>query len=153
LNVRFLQSGSMPWTNYLGVTVICVAVAAWGCSQSSKVAQHDDDHDDDHCLCHEGHDHDHAHHAHASLEEIKKQLAKLSDEDRKLAEAQGFCAVRTSTALGSMGVPFKLVIDGRPVFLCCEHCQETALKDPKATLAAVDELLPKHLAQLPSSVK
>jgi hypothetical protein len=135
----------------LGVTLVCAAVAAWGCSKANNVAELDDDHD--HCLCHEDHDHDHAHHAHASLEDIKAQLAKLNDEDRKLAEAQGFCAVRTSNALGSVGVPYKLTIDGRPVFLCCEHCKDAALQDPHATLATVDGLLQKHTANLQKNTK
>jgi hypothetical protein len=149
LNVRFSKNGTMGWTDWLGVTLVCAVIAAWGCSKSSKVAELDDDHD--HCVCHE--EHDHAHPAQASLEDIKAHLAKLSNEDRKLAEAQGFCVVRTDTALGSMGVPCKLTIEGRPVFLCCEHCQDTALKDPKATLATLDGLLQKHTANLQKNTK
>jgi Cu(I)/Ag(I) efflux system membrane fusion protein len=143
----------MSWTDMLGVALVCAAVAAWGCSKDNKVAELDHDHDDDFCLCHADHDHDHAHHAHASLEDIKEHLAQLSVEDRKLAEAQAFCVVRKENALGSMGVPYKLTIEGRPVFLCCEHCKDAALQDPKATLATLDGLLQKHTANLQKNVK
>ena len=65
---------------------------------------------------------------------IEAALAKLSDDDRKLAEAQRFCPVLEDSRLGSMGTPVKLMIDGQPVFLCCEGCEDEALADPKATL-------------------
>jgi hypothetical protein len=67
-------------------------------------------------------------------------FASLSAEDRRAAEAQRFCAVEQENPLGSMGPPFKVMIEGQPVFLCCEGCKDAALKDPKATLAAVDKL-------------
>lgn len=73
--------------------------------------------------------------------EIAANMAKLSEEDRKAAEAQKFCAVETGNRLGGpMGVPYKVMIEGQPVFLCCDGCEETALKDPKTTLAKVAEL-------------
>ena len=73
--------------------------------------------------------------------EIAANMAKLPEEDRKAAQAQKFCAVENDSRLGgSMGVPYKLVIEGQSVFLCCQGCEETALKDPKATLAKVAEL-------------
>jgi hypothetical protein len=72
--------------------------------------------------------------------EITAALAELSEEDRIAAEAQQFCAVAQESRLGSMGTPFKLMIDGQPVFLCCEGCKDGALKDPQATLAAVAQL-------------
>jgi hypothetical protein len=73
--------------------------------------------------------------------EIAANMAKLSEEDRKAAEAQKFCAVENGNRLGGpMGVPYKVMIEGQPVFLCCDGCEETALKDPKATLAKVAEL-------------
>src|SRR5262249_31018833 len=73
--------------------------------------------------------------------EIVANLAKLPADERKAAEAQKFCAVENDSRLGgSMGVPYKLEIDGQLVFLCCEGCKEEALKDPKATLAKVAKL-------------
>jgi Cu/Ag efflux protein CusF len=70
--------------------------------------------------------------------EIKANLAKLSPEDRKLAEEQKECP--TGGPLGSMGVPIKLMIKGQPVFICCEHCKEITEKDPDATLKKVAEM-------------
>ena len=73
-------------------------------------------------------------------ETVESNLAKLSPEDRKLAEAQKYCAVQKGVRLGAMGVPFKTMIDGAPVFLCCESCVARAQSDPARTLAAVKEL-------------
>ncbi len=71
---------------------------------------------------------------------VAKAMAELSAEDRTVAEAQRFCAVANDSKLGGMGKPYKLMIEGQPVFLCCEGCKEEALKDPKATLAKVEKL-------------
>lgn len=72
--------------------------------------------------------------------EISDALAKLSPEDRKLAEAQKFCAVATSRPLGSMGPPIKIELSGEPVFLCCEGCRTRALREPEETLGTVARL-------------
>jgi RND family efflux transporter MFP subunit len=77
--------------------------------------------------------------AHEALIDTAMQV--LSAEDRKLAEMQKFCAVAQTSRLGSMGAPFKVIIEDRPVFLCCEGCKDAALRDPKATLAAVGKLI------------
>ena len=71
--------------------------------------------------------------------EGKAGLAKLGPEDRRLAEAQGWCPI-TDEPLGSMGVPVKLKIEDEPVFLCCESCREKARAGPGKTLAKVREL-------------
>lgn len=76
--------------------------------------------------------------------EISKALAQLSPEDRSLAEAQKFCAVATNSALGSMGTPVKVEINGEPVFLCCEGCRTKALRQPEETLAIVADLKQKN---------
>lgn len=55
----------------------------------------------------------------------KVSFAKLSTQDRPLAEAQGYCAV-TSEPLGSMGPPIKLNINKKPVFVCCKGCEKKA---------------------------
>src|SRR5262249_55948795 len=68
------------------------------------------------------------------LRDISTALAKLSDADRKLAEAQRFCPVMSDSRLGSMGKPVKLMIDGKPVFICCEGCRDEALAKPEETL-------------------
>jgi Cu(I)/Ag(I) efflux system membrane fusion protein len=72
--------------------------------------------------------------------EIRDSLAKLSTADRKLAEAQRFCAVKSANRLGSMDKPVKLLIQGQPVFLCCDGCRKEALANPDKTLARVKEL-------------
>ena len=72
---------------------------------------------------------------------IEAALNELSEEDREVAKAQKFCAVAGEKGrLGSMGKPYKLVIEGRPVFLCCDGCEEDALKNPQETLAKVERL-------------
>jgi hypothetical protein len=75
--------------------------------------------------------------------EIREALDKLAPEDRKLAAAQRFCAVETENRLGTMGTPYKLMVKGEPVFLCCKGCQTQALEDPKKTLDVVHELRAK----------
>lgn len=61
-------------------------------------------------------------------EKITKALAKLSPEDRAAAEKQKLCVVMKKSELGSMGVPVKLMREGKPLFLCCEGCVDTALE-------------------------
>jgi len=79
----------------------------------------------------------------AAAEKLKKltaALGKLMAGDREAAEAQRFCAVMSEHRLGSMGVPVKVVISGKPVFLCCEGCRDKAMADPEATLAKAEQL-------------
>ncbi|HUY91567.1 MAG TPA: efflux RND transporter periplasmic adaptor subunit [Pirellulales bacterium] len=71
---------------------------------------------------------------------IKAALAKLSPNDRKLAEAQRFCAVLEGSRLGAMGAPVKLVIGGKAVFVCCEVCKADAQADGQAVLDKVRRL-------------
>jgi len=78
--------------------------------------------------------------------EIQENLAKLSPEDRKLADQQRFCAVNNDERLGEMGTPFKVMIKDQPVFLCCGGCEKKALKNPDKTLAKVKELKEKVAA-------
>jgi hypothetical protein len=66
--------------------------------------------------------------------DIAAELNKLSAADRAVAVAQKFCVVLGENRLGSMGSPIKLMIGGKPVFLCCAGCKKKALADPKATL-------------------
>jgi membrane fusion protein, copper/silver efflux system len=64
-----------------------------------------------------------------------KNIAQLPEADRKLAIAQRICPV-TGAALGSMGVPIKITLRGKPVFLCCKACMGKAKRSP-------DEMLKK----------
>jgi hypothetical protein len=73
---------------------------------------------------HAGHEHaggDHAEHEVADPK-VQEALAKLSPEDRALAEKQKTCPV-SDEPLGSMGVPVKVNVKGQDVFLCCESCE------------------------------
>jgi Cu(I)/Ag(I) efflux system membrane fusion protein len=71
---------------------------------------------------------------------IQATLAKLSPQDRKLAEQQRACVVLPNSLLGSMGVPPKLTIDGETVFVCCAGCEKAARANPKETLKRLTEL-------------
>ncbi len=71
---------------------------------------------------------------------VSAALAKLSTEDRKIAESQQFCAVMNRQRLGSMGAPLKLEIKGQAVFVCCSGCKAKALKNPDQTLTKVAAL-------------
>lgn len=71
---------------------------------------------------------------------IEAALAKLSEEDRALATRQRFCPVLTNSRLGSMGKPVRIVIQGQPVFLCCEACRGDAVANPDTTLRQVERL-------------
>ena len=74
------------------------------------------------------------------LKRATASLAKLPAADQPLAEAQLFCAVAEGSRLGSMGTPVKLMLDGKPVFLCCKGCEASARDNAQATLTKVEEL-------------
>src|SRR4051794_8200601 len=79
--------------------------------------------------------------------EPEKPGVQLSDEEQKLVAEQEYCAVHSDNRLGSMGKPYKVMVKGEPVFLCCDGCEKEALKDPDATLAKVAELKKKAKAK------
>ncbi len=64
--------------------------------------------------------------------------APLSAKDQALVDLQKICPVGKSP-LGGMGTPVKVMVEGQPVFLCCEHCREPLLKDPAKYLAVLEE--------------
>jgi Cu(I)/Ag(I) efflux system membrane fusion protein len=72
---------------------------------------------------------------------IRAALEKLSPADRKLALAQRLCPIMDDSPLGSMGTPVKIMLDGQPVFLCCEGCEDVAHEKSQETLAKVKTLL------------
>lgn len=74
----------------------------------------------------------------AGNSEAMPNLAKLSPEDRKLAEEQKTCPI-AGGPLGSkdMGVPIKIMLNDQPVFLCCASCERKAKADPEKTLKDV----------------
>jgi len=66
--------------------------------------------------------------------EIERALSKLSPEDRALAEKQKVCPV-SGEPLGSMGVPERVEVHGRPVFICCDSCLEELNENPDRYLS------------------
>lgn len=76
---------------------------------------------------HEGHDHGAVD---APPDAIAKALAALSPADRELAERQKTCPV-SGEALGSMGTPVKVTVEGRDVFLCCAGCEGELRSNPR----------------------
>lgn len=66
--------------------------------------------------------------------DVEKALARLSAEDRALAEEQELCPV-TGEALGSMGTPVKIAVEGEELFICCAGCEETVRESPEEYLA------------------
>jgi Cu(I)/Ag(I) efflux system membrane fusion protein len=77
---------------------------------------------------------------------VKAGLAKLSSADRKIAQAQKVCPVLRNP-LGAMGRPFKVMLDGQSVFLCCKGCEAEAREHIDQTLRTVRELHQGHAAQ------
>jgi hypothetical protein len=74
---------------------------------------------------------------------VQANLAKLSPEDRKLAEDQMYCAVDSENPLGAMGVPIKVTVKDETVFLCCKSCKAEALAHPDDTVGKVKALKAK----------
>jgi hypothetical protein len=68
--------------------------------------------------------------------EIEQAMAKLSPEDRAVAQKQKVCPV-TDVELGSsgMGTPVKIELQGQTFFLCCDSCREEATKNSEKYLA------------------
>jgi uncharacterized protein (TIGR03000 family) len=75
---------------------------------------------------------------------VTRALGELDADDRKLATAQKYCPVQPDNLLGSMGKPVKVMLKGKPVFLCCEGCLEQARSAPDKTLGKAKELGTKN---------
>lgn len=71
--------------------------------------------------------------------EIQDAFSKLVPSDRKRVEMQGLCPI-SGEALGTKGLPVKLMIQDEPVFLCCKECVEKANANPDDTLKKVANL-------------
>jgi len=82
--------------------------------------------------------------------EARAMLAKLSPEDRRIAESQVFCPIQGENRLGSMGVPVRITLKGQPVFLCCRGCVADAQAHPDQTLAAIEKLKTKAAGTPPA---
>jgi hypothetical protein len=70
----------------------------------------------------------------ALSQEIAEQMATLSPADRAIAQRQRMCPV-SDEPLGSMGVPLKVIVEGRDVFICCKGCEKELLQNPATYLA------------------
>lgn len=95
--------------------------------------------------------HDHEAMMKKAEQKIADALKSLPPEDQKLAAAQRFCPMMTHSRLGAMGAPVKLMVAGKPVFVCCKACTKDALKDEAATLKTTAKLVDStaELAKLP----
>ncbi len=72
---------------------------------------------------------------------MRAMLDKLTPEDRKLAEAQVYCAIDQDSPLGTMGPILKVNVKGQPVFLCCKGCEAEAKAHPDETLLQFQQLM------------
>jgi hypothetical protein len=68
-------------------------------------------------------------------------LDKLPPEDRRLAEAQVFCAIDQDSPLGTMGPILKVNVKGQPVFVCCKGCEAEVKTHPDETLLQFQQLM------------
>ena len=103
-----------------------------GSSTAPETAADDHAHDHAHDHGEEGHEHSH------DAADIEAAMAKLSPEDRALAEAQKVCVV-SKEPLGTMGAPIKVEHDGEVAFLCCAGCRDAFEADPHKYLTALNE--------------
>ncbi len=83
------------------------------------------------------------------LEKATAAIAKLPVTDQPLAETQLFCPIDEGSRLGSMGTPVKLILEGKPVFLCCQGCEDAARENTKTTLAKVEEIKKENAKTAP----
>ncbi|WP_459556790.1 hypothetical protein [Lacunimicrobium album] len=100
-----------------------------------------------------GHNHNDGHDPKQATAKIEAALAELPKTDRSQADAQRYCPVMDTVRLGAMGTPVKAMIEGKPVFLCCEGCQDEAAEKGKETLAKAQKLkrATASLAKLPAA--
>lgn len=70
---------------------------------------------------------------------MASEWAKLSPEEQKMVVTQKVCPV-SDGPLGGMEGLKKVEVEGRTVFLCCEHCEPELLKDPAKYLAKLDKM-------------
>ena len=61
--------------------------------------------------------------------EVEAALAQLPADDQAAARAQKTCPV-SKDLLGSMGTPYKVTVNGKDVFLCCQGCEAEIKANP-----------------------
>lgn len=116
--------------------------AAIGCGQQTQpAAPAADSHShakDDHSSTEHGvHAGSMSHHHEAT--DIETEMAKLSPEDRALAEKQKICPV-SDDPLGAMGTPIKVTVDGKDIFVCCQGCVDPVKNDFAKYAAKLDKM-------------
>jgi hypothetical protein len=85
----------------------------------------------------DGHDHAQGEQGHqGDQEKIEAALAKLTPEERALAEAQDMVCIVSNDPLGSMGSPVLIKdVGGHDFLICCAGCEEELRKDPDKYIA------------------
>lgn len=73
-----------------------------------------------------------------SKAQLPVTLAALGESDRAGIARQRICPV-TGAPLGSMGDPIKTLIDGKPLYLCCQGCVTKVKNDPEIYVAKVSQ--------------
>lgn len=71
-----------------------------------------------------------------SPRKLSVEVAKLSATDTPLIEKQAKCPVMDEP-LGSMGDPVKLMVGGKPLYLCCKGCVKKIEAEPAKYFANV----------------
>ncbi len=72
---------------------------------------------------------------------IRTAMEKLTPEDRKLAEAQVYCAIDQDSPLGVMGPIYKVIVKGQPIFLCCKGCETETKAHPDDAMLQFQRLM------------
>ena len=65
----------------------------------------------------------------------RQRVFGYTEEDLRVLLAP--MAASGGEPLGSMGRPVKLVVDGKPVFICCKACERELRSDAKKYLAKI----------------
>jgi uncharacterized protein (TIGR02231 family) len=72
---------------------------------------------------------------------IRAAMEKLSPDDRRLAEAQIYCAIDHESALGTMGPIIKVMAKGQPMFVCCRGCEAEVKRHPDDAILQLQKLM------------
>ena len=125
------------------LAVLAIGIVVTGCAQKQSGGQPSSSPEassaESAAATHEGHDHGESAHAeHAGHSKYESALAELSSTDRALAEKQKTCPV-SGEALGAMGKPHKVTVEGQDVMLCCAGCEAKLKENPQEYLAKINQ--------------
>lgn len=79
------------------------------------------------------------HNGPAAKAKLPVTAATVGKDDKAAIERQQFCPV-SGEKLGGMGDPVKLLVDGHPVYLCCQGCVAKVKHDPETYLRKAIQL-------------